>query len=461
MTAPSCVAGGHGEILAFLAARAGLVFPPSRIEAVRDGIGRAMARAGAADGPSYLGAIESSPAALDDLVSELVVGETYFFRDPGQFDFLRQDGIPAVLARRPAGHALRIWSAGCATGEEAYSLAILADEMGLSGRSSVVGTDLCRSALVKARRAVYGGWSFRGTGEPLLARFEPDGPRRRVGAALRERVRFEYLNLALDSYPSFAAGIWGMDVILCRNVLIYFSREAVAATARRLHDTLGEDGWLLTGPSDPPLQDLAPFEIVITPGGTAYRRAARRTVVAGWEAVAPVLAESLTAEIPQVACEPRVALPVEPVGAPGIPPAPAEEPDPAARIRGIANLAGLPAALREVEDARLRSPHSVDLAFLRAVVLSELGRLDDAAAEARHALYLDRTLAAAHFLQGTILRRLGDLGGAARAFRNARDLAAGRPPDEPVPLGEGERAGRLAEGAAVQLEMVGAARRVG
>jgi len=462
MTVEALVIDGHEDILAFLAGRAGLVFPPGRAEAVREGIGRAMTRTGAADSASYLADLEASPVALDDLISELVVGETYFFRDPAQFDFLRRDAIPRVMGDRRPDHVLRVWSAGCASGEEAYSLAILLDEMGLGVRAAILGSDLCRSALVKARQAVYGDWSFRGAvSEAILGRFEPDGNRRRLCDRIRERVRFEYMNLALDMYPSFAAGIWGMDVIMCRNVLIYFTPEAARATARRLYDTLGSGGWLLTGPSDPPLQDLASFEAVITPGGTAYRRAPRSVTVSGWNSPPAVAAVSFPVSVETAILEDPGASPVrmEAVAAPDVACASEAEPDPAARVRELANSAGLPAALREAEEATRRSPLSPELAFLHAVVLAELGRLDEAAAVARIALFLDRTLAVGHFLQGTILRRLGDLDGAARAFRNARDLAAGRLPDEPMPLADGERAGRLAEGAAAQLAMVGAARR--
>ena len=465
MTVETRVNSGYEDILSFLAERTGLVFPPGRSEAARERIGMAVKQAGAGDSGVFIERLNSSPAMLDDLISELVVGETYFFRDPAQYDFLRHEAIPGVLAPRRPDHVLRVWSAGCASGEEAYSLAILLEEMGMGGRARVLGTDLCRSALVKAREAAYSGWSFRGgVSEAILGWFGPDGNRRRLCDRMRERVRFEYLNLALDTYPSFAAGIWGMDVILCRNVLIYFTREAVRATARRLYDTLAEGGWLLTGPSDPPLQDLAPFETVVTPGGTAYRRARRSVTVTGWHATpaaaaesAPVSAGTAVHEDPMpgpVRVETEAIAPPELDAAEGL--------DVAARVREMANSAGLPTALREVEEATRRAPLSAELGFLHAVVLSELGRLREAADAARGVLYLDGSLAVVHFLNGTILRRLGDLEGAGRAFRNAHELAAGRPPEEPVSLGDGERAGRLVEGAAAQLAMVaGAARRAG
>src|SRR5207237_478078 len=110
------------------------------------------------------------------------------------------------------------------------------------------------SALAKARQAVFGPWSLRGENAkaalPYLARV---GSTYRLHDKIRERVSLSHLNLALDVYPSFAAGIWGMDLILCRNVLIYFDRTTIGKVARRLYETLAQGGWLITASSDPPL----------------------------------------------------------------------------------------------------------------------------------------------------------------------------------------------------------------
>src|SRR5262249_43933663 len=90
---------------------------------------------------------------------------------------------------------------------------------------------------------------------------------------IRQRVTVEPLNLALDVYPSFATGTWGMDLILCRNVLIYFDRETVRKVARRLYETLAPGGWLITASSDPPRAADAPLHTVVTHVGVFYRRA--------------------------------------------------------------------------------------------------------------------------------------------------------------------------------------------
>ena len=132
-------------------AHCGLAVPPYRRQAAEAGMRLAMQRLGL-DDIDVLGArIRTDRAALEVLVDELAVGETYFFREPAQFGALRDHILPDLLARRPAGHRLRVWSAGCASGEEAYSLAILFAEMGLGERVDLLATDVSAEKLARAR----------------------------------------------------------------------------------------------------------------------------------------------------------------------------------------------------------------------------------------------------------------------------------------------------------------------
>ena len=256
-----------------LARRTGLVFGPNRRDGAEAGMRRAMGRAGVREPERYRDLLEADADALDDLVVELTVGETYFFREPAQFQFLRREVLPDLWRRHGPGTPVRAWSAACASGEEAYSLAILLQEEGAGSQSQVLATDISRAALAKARRAVYGAWSLRGEGAAAAAPYlRPDGVRFVLDDRIRRRVRFEYLNLALDVYPSLVTDVWGMHIIFCRNVLIYFNPETIAAVARRLYETLAPGGWLLTAASDPPLAAHARFETVTTDAGVLYRR---------------------------------------------------------------------------------------------------------------------------------------------------------------------------------------------
>ena len=143
-----------------LRARAGLTFPDGRRDSAEVGIRRAMARAGVTNPERYRELIARDSDALDDLLVELTVGETYFFREPGQFAFIRREVLPD-LARRCGGDTwVRAWSAGCASGEEPYSLAILFEEEGVGQRNFLLATDVSRTALAKSapgglRRLVF------------------------------------------------------------------------------------------------------------------------------------------------------------------------------------------------------------------------------------------------------------------------------------------------------------------
>jgi len=442
------------ELLALVAQRSGMVFAPNRREEAEQGIARAMKRAGADDIDAYLAMVRDNGLGLDGLVDELTVGETHFMRDPDQLELVRREVFPA-LKRRPGAPA-RIWSAGCATGEEAYSLAIMLEEEGLADGAVVLGTDLSTVSLAKARAGSYSDYSMRDVG----SRFLQDYFRRVRGCRvlvdrIRMMVRFERLNLVgPDDYV--AAGAFAMDLILCRNVLIYFGHEKVGRIAARLYDCLAEGGVLLTAGADPILTEYAPFEVEITRVGLVYRR----PPLARTEAAPPRLARVALSRLRSPDRERRVADHDEPAPPIALSPCPPELGREAfARVIEHANAGGAEEAERMAQAALRRHPLDAPLHYLRASLLLSLDRDEEAEHEAQRALYLDRSLAVGHFLLGTILRKRGARPLAQRAFRNVRDLCAARPPDEEVTAGVGEKAGVLhfaASAEIARLEVTGA-----
>jgi chemotaxis protein methyltransferase CheR len=452
-------------VLRLLGERTGLHFSPARRVSADAGLRRAMTRAGAASCADYLRQLHTDAAAFDALVAELVVGETYFFREPAHFDLVRREVLPDVRRRRGAEHVFRAWSAGCASGEEAYSLAIVLEEEQPGRPASLLATDVSRTALARARRGVYGAWSLRGEGAARAAPYlDCSGGQYIVAERVRNQVAFGYVNLALDTYPSFASGAWRMDLILCRNVLIYFDRDTVRRVAGRLFETLAPGGWLMTASSDPPLADEAPYATVLTPAGVIYRRpeALATTPAASPRAdepppprPAPRPPSPLIAPPPGHLAEARRAF-VEGAYARAADLAAGLPADPSAAVLRVRALANLDPAQAETACAEAAERHALaaELHYVHGVLLLELGRDTGAEHALRRALYLDRTLAVAHFALGALAARHGDRPAAQRAYRNVRDLCAARPPDEPVPLAEGETAGRLAEAAAAALAVL-------
>jgi len=430
--------------------RIGLTFTGARASALESGLIRAMQGAGLSDPALYLAQLDREPPLLDALIAEVTVGETYFFRDPGQWEVLRTRVLPRLLARRPEQQPVRIWSAGCATGEEPYTAAILLHQLGALTRAQIRATDLSRKAVATARRARYSRWSLRGVPEQIInAYFRPAGRWFELVPSIRAPVEFGYLNLAEDEYP----GPRAMDVILCRNVLIYFAPETVTRVAGRLLDSLSDDGWLLLGPSDPVLTELVPCDVEVTDAGLAYRRHAPAVTVS--------IRESPPREYPPPESPaPESPPPAQPLTALAAPPVQDADDDPAARIalvRALANRGELAEAGRVCAAALERHRESAELAYLQAVLLGEAGRHAEAAAAARLALYLDRHLIVAHLALAGALARSGNVGGARRATRNAQRLLAAMSPDEIVPASDGEPAARLAAMAETQLALLGKA----
>ena len=503
----------YASLAALIAERTGLSFPPSRHRDVEAALGRAFG-ATPPQPERLLALLDVSSAARDELIAELTVGESYFFRDHGQFALLREHVLPDV-ASSAESRPLRLWSAGCSTGEEAYSLAVLCEELGLAGRSHVLGTDISRVRLGAASRGLYTKWSLRGVRDDAVDRYFALRDRTyELRPDLRERVDFRYLNLAEDRYPSLTSGVWGMDVILCRNVLIYFDRATIARVARRLIDSLAPDGWLILGASDPAFGELVECEVVLTRAGLAYRRPGRRRArgfiapvgIEPWlndeqppAEAAP--AEAAAAPVPEPQAEPepdpwsgwldaaaaeadasaaepspRSAAEVERTVAPGSVEYRARDYSKAAAeaaaaiaqgvddvelhvrlVRSLANVGDLNGAGRAVSAGLERHRMSAELMYLHAVLLAEAGRYGDSAVAARRALYLDRAFVPAQLALAEALRRQGEAAGARRALESAGRLLASLDPDEPVPGADGETAARLRATVRAQLSVLEAA----
>jgi chemotaxis protein methyltransferase CheR len=146
---------GFEAVAQMVSRRTGLSFA-NRQGSAELGMRRAMARMRSPDLEAYVGRLAADDNAFDDLIGELTIGETYYFREPAHFHFIRQRILPEWQERCAPGGTLRAWSAGCASGEEAYSLAILLDQAGLGEHVQLAASDISRSALAKARRAEYG-----------------------------------------------------------------------------------------------------------------------------------------------------------------------------------------------------------------------------------------------------------------------------------------------------------------
>jgi chemotaxis protein methyltransferase CheR len=398
-----------------IARRLGLSFDESKLGFLSEVLQR-RAAASSLPAEAYLAVIENqrSPAEIGALAQELTVGETYFFRNRDQYRAFAMTVLPDRIAARPGGQALRVLSAGCASGEEAYSLAMVAREaMDRPPELSIVGVDANPAMVARAKRARYTAWALRET--PTAARqrwFKADGREFVLDEAIRLSVRFEVRNL-VDDDPLF----WqpdSYDVVFFRNVLMYFTSEQARAAVARVATALKPGGYLFLGHAETLRGLSGDFTLEHTHETFYYRRRDRL----GLEAPTTLLGQASLRVVPR------------PVDAPANSTSWIDAIDEATRrIESLTSGAASPAW--SATDARTRAAPSMwnrshtldllreerftealetmplasaelerdpDLLLLRAALHVHRGQLDAAAETCRLLLDVDELSAGAHYL---------------------------------------------------------------
>jgi chemotaxis protein methyltransferase CheR len=235
----------------------------------------------------YLRAHPRGRAELDEALDVVTVNETYFFREDYQLRALKEDILPMLVKGGAIKSRLLIWSAGCSTGEEVYSIAMVVHEAGMAaGREvSIFGTDISRRCITAARRGVYGASAFRAIPLEMRRRYfdlRPDGAH--VVEELRAMCKFGHKNLLDDSG---AAIIGRPDVIFCRNVLIYLDEASRRKAIEIFYKRLLPGGFLLLGHSESLLNVTTAFELVHLREDLVYRKPAAPVRLGPPEAPAP------------------------------------------------------------------------------------------------------------------------------------------------------------------------------
>ncbi|MCK9607488.1 MAG: hypothetical protein M0R33_13690 [Methylomonas sp.] len=469
----------------FLAQQIGLHFPPERWCDLQRGIEAAAQEFDRQDAGDCMQWLLSTPLdrrRIEILARHLTVGETYFFRDPQVFDALQTRILPVVIrSRRQTGRVLRFWSAGCASGEEAYSLAILLQRMipdFKQWRIDILATDINPQALAKAESAVYNDWSFRNAPDWLKTDYfrQTAKGRYEILPAVRQMVTFAYLNLMEDHYPSLTNHTNAIDIIFCRNVLMYFQPTLAARVIHRHSLSLVDGGWLVTSPTDVPQAMPASMETVYFPGAILHRKNASGTASSTTpEAFVQSQRSDQTSASAITSALPRRP-PLE--SAAKIPPPEPPQSDyqlalalylqgrydeAAAQAATAANsrrhqaqamhlLAKIHANRGDLVTAqqwcmRAIADNRIDPVghYLMAVVLLEQGQTDDGMQELRRTLYLEPNFVLAHFCLGNLCRQQGKHKQADKHFQNTLLLLKACPPEEILPESEGMTVGRMAE----------------
>lgn len=364
----------------------------------------------------------------------LTIGETYFFREPRALDLVC-DYAHAHLAQGQ-GRPLRVWSAGCCTGEEPYSIAMALRRRVpqlAPGLVSLLATDLNDAFLDVARAGAYRRWSFRRTDpadQAAFFRLRDDG-RYEIDASLREQIRFARLNLASGAYPSAATATQAMDVIFCRNVLMYFGRAQILRVTARLRDSLVDGGWLVVNASEASPELFPGFTPVRYEDAVFFRKDAAPAAGAP-----PSMAKARSARPAASAAVRQAAARNAPAPVPPLAPAPAPEQAAAqgraaqaqdevmARVRTLLDAGAREDALQCLRRAVEANPLSGPLQQSAALFALEHGERDMARQGVRRLLYLDPENAVGHYLAALIEDAEGRRELALRRLHDCRRLAA-------------------------------------
>jgi chemotaxis protein methyltransferase CheR len=469
------------QLAALVTESTGNLVPPPRLAFLAEVAQRRTQALGLGTVGEYVRALTAGelPREWQSLVPLVTIKESYFFRAPQQFEAIERQLLPRLLRARAASRRLRIWSAACARGEEPATLAmLLADHPALAGWEwSILATDLDEEALAGARRGLYGERAVAPVPPALLARwFSRRGKLFELAPELRSRIDYRTLNLA---QPPFALPADEYDLILLRNVLIYFGRPLQSWVMAHVRQFLSRRGALFLGASETLWQIQDDLEAVdlgacycyrhrrARPGGvepepepavtgSASARSAPRPVVAAKAMAAAKATASATSapasslpvsasDLTPVAAAPRrrppaITAPIAPSAA--SPPKDAAAPRPRSALEILLGAAHqlaanrIEAAGQAVEEALAADPSEPAGHLLDGFLHDLGGRTEEAAASYRAALYLDPSLFQARLLLADSLLRLDQRGRAEHQYREVlAALAAGR--ERPVAIFDG------------------------
>ncbi len=460
----------------WVAGHLGLHFPPERYDDLQRGVGEACSELGFGECESCMRGLMSMALTRErseTLASYLTVGETYFFRDRKTFEALEKTILPQIIEEREfTTRSIRIWSAGCSTGEEPYSIAILLYKMIRNlhdWKITILATDINPRAIRRAETGIYGTWSFRETPEWVRQLgFQPQtGGRYELQPCIRRMVTFTYLNLAEDVYPSLLNNTGAMDVILCRNVLMYFVHPTIRRVLHKLSLALVPGGWLNLSPCDAFHLDQPDLQPAQVPDVTFFRKRAAEVPLTREQGrlkpppttdealplqairtrreelqnrIQPDFAEQATESLREGRYTETAELAFQHLRA-----HPTDSFALEVLARSYANQGRLVEALEWCDQGLRSNRLNSRLHYVRGTILQEQGKLPEAIDAMKRVIYLEPGFVLAHFAMGNLLHQLGRDVEAQAHFGRALALLELVPHDQVLPESEGITAGRLRE----------------
>lgn len=400
----------------------GIYLEESKIDSLRISLVTRATRLGYTNLAEYYAALSRDDTEFNELLNLVTINETSFFRFPGQFEALRGTVLPEIMAGKSGqNQAMRIWSAGCSTGEEPYSIAMTMLDTGVEVagfRPQVLGTDVSTKALARAKAGVYGKRTMMNVPEDVLTRYFETTPtgENRVNDQVRKYVDFGYQNLIKEPYPLSLMGNW--DIIFCRNVTIYFRIESTRRVVQNFYDSLNEGGYLFVGHSETLTSINDRFEAVEIGGVFLYRKPVARRSFSFSQALTPaparVLKHGRAASTAAAADKPKADAAKPKHRSERVPAAPAAQQagsdagDPLEQARVDLREGRPEKVLETVEFVLASDPNNAEAHLLSAYVHADAGDYDEALRASHRALAINPLLPVARYILGIIYQRQGD-----------------------------------------------------
>src|SRR5665647_668502 len=378
----------------------------------------------------WLMSVPATRNTIELVAKHLTISETYFFREPRLFEALISSILPDLIREREkSGRQIRIWSAGCATGEEPYTIAIILEKIIPDIENwhiNILATDINSASLIKAADGLYGDWAFRNAPQgfkeknfTLIKKGEYA-----IDPKIKKNITFEYLNLVDDVYPSLINNTNAMDIIFCRNVLMYFTQERIKTIGKHFYDSLVENGCLIVGSSELSNQLFPQFTCVNFPGAAVFRKESKKGT---FKIRSDFEIESIPLETTKVNIKKSQDLSFrQPASDQTIKTAIIireavldNQSDKVIDIRSLANLGKLDEALSACESLIKTNKLDLENYYLYANILQEQNRIPEAIAAFKRVLYLDQNYVLAHFSLGNLEFRSGNPVSAKKHFKIA------------------------------------------
>jgi len=481
------------DVSSYILSYTGLFFPENKWTALKKGLKYAADEHGM-DVASFVDCLleSSSPnQMINSLAAYLTVGETYFLRDKNLFQTLKDTIIQGMIdSSQPNGKTISFLSAGCATGEEPYSIAILIHHMlplFKDWEITIIGTDINANFLEKARQGVYSRWSLRETPEQIIKKYfiQTNANRFELLPHIKRMVKFIRLNLM---EPDFAQSLnvrGEVNIVLCRNVLMYFDDHRRNQVVENLVKLISKNGWFVTGPAEsgfiqsPELVPVKFSNVILHQKKPALSEAPPDPMFAGKPDGRPMdaffprrpgpMAPPLLRNQNQPAIPGRNRLEVEiyeealkdyehgnykssVLKLSRLLTHKNKEDSILLETEIMTLLARTHANLGELDDAGFWCQKAIEseklnpeIYFLQSSIFQDSGKIKEAIGSLKHAIYLDPEFIMAHFIMGLLL--LGENNGmeSRKSLSNALTLLKNKDPEEVLPFSEGMTAARLME----------------